>query len=119
MNEIRGTGFSDRLKTAADARRALLSSFRAKPTVTAPNFQTRAEARVAELARVRQARAVAKAAKRQAATSAAAAARQAAESLAAVALDAKRGQRRERKSLSNAEAKAKRDARYAARKARA
>ena len=37
---------------------------------------------------------------------------------AAEALDAKRGERKERKALTKAEAKAKRDARYAARKAR-
>jgi hypothetical protein len=34
------------------------------------------------------------------------------------ALDAKRGERKERKALTKAEAQAKRDARYAARKAR-
>ena len=41
------------------------------------------------------------------------------EAVAAAALDAKRGERKERKALTKAEAKAKRDARYAARKARA
>jgi hypothetical protein len=108
MSEIPGTGFADRLKAAAEARKALRSNFRPKPTVTDPNFQTRAEARAAELVRVRQARADAKAAKLQRAASAAEA-----------VLDAKRGERKERKALSKAEAKAKRDARYAARKARA
>ena len=40
------------------------------------------------------------------------------ESIAAAALDAKRGERKERKALTKAEQKVKRDARYAARKAR-
>ena len=40
------------------------------------------------------------------------------EAVAAAALDAKRGERKERKALTKAEAKAKRDARYAARKSR-
>jgi hypothetical protein len=46
------------------------------------------------------------------------AARQADADVEAAALDAKRGERKERKALTKAEAQAKRDARYAARKAR-
>jgi len=45
-------------------------------------------------------------------------ARQAEADRAAAELDAKRGERKERKALTKAEAKAARDARYAARKAR-
>lgn len=119
MNEILRTGFQDRLKTAAEARTALLAAFKPKPSVTAPNLQSRAEARAVELARVRQERADAKAARKQAATEAVEAARLTDEALAAAALDAKRGERKERKALTKAEQKAKRDARYAARKARA
>lgn len=118
MNEVQRTGFSERLKTAADARKALLANFRPKPAVTAVEFQPRAERRKAELEQVRLDRAEAKAAKKQAALDALEAARQTDEALAAAALDAKRGERKERKALTKAEAKAKRDQRYAARKAR-
>lgn len=118
MNEIQRTGFSERLKTAADAKKALLAKLRPKPTVTAPDFESRAAARVTELEQVRQARTDAKAARKQAAEDAVEAARQTEEAIAAAALDSKRGERKERKALTKAEAKAKRDARYAARKAR-
>jgi hypothetical protein len=118
MNEIQRTGFAERLKTAADAKKALLANFRPKPTVTDPQIAQRAAKRTAELERIRQERADAKAAKKQAAADAVEAARQAEEAIAAAALDAKRGERKERKALTKAEAKAKRDARYAARKAR-
>ncbi|HEY3694147.1 DUF6481 family protein [Phenylobacterium sp.] len=118
MSEIHGTGFADRLKTAAEAKKALLANFRPKPTVTDPELADRTAARQAALEQVREERALAKTAKRQAAADALEAARQAEEAVDALALDAKRGARKERKALSQAEAKAKRDARYAARKAR-
>jgi phage regulator Rha-like protein len=118
MNETQRTGFSERLKTAADAKQALLAKLRPKPTVTAPDFQSSAVKRTAELEQVRQARVDAKAARKQAAEDAIEAARQSEEAIAAAALDSKRGERKERKALTKAEAKAKRDARYAARKAR-
>jgi hypothetical protein len=118
MNEIQRTGFSERLKTAAEAKQALLAKLRPKPTVIATDFQPRADLRAAELERVRRARIEAKAAKLQAAADAREAARQTDEAIAAAALDAKRGERKERKALTKSEQKAKRDARYAARKAR-
>ena len=119
MNELQRTGFSERLKTAAEARKALLANFRPKPMVTAAQFVPRATARKVELEQVRQERADAKAARKLAAEAAVEAARQAEETSAALALDAKRGERKERKALTKAEQKARRDARYAARKARA
>ncbi len=118
MNEILRTGFQERLKTAADAKKALLAAFKPKPSSTASELPSRAEARAADLARVRQERVEAKVARKQAAVEAVEAARQSTEAVAAAALDAKRGERKERKALTKAEAKAKRDARYAARKAR-
>jgi hypothetical protein len=118
MNEIQNTGFAERLKTASDARMALLAKFRPKPTVTDPSFSDRASRRAAELDLVRKHRAEAKAAAKQAMAEAEDAARQAEADLVAAALDAKRGERKERKALTKAEAKAKRDARYAARQAR-
>jgi hypothetical protein len=118
MNEARKTGFAERLKTAAEARQALLSQFKPKAAAPSPELPDRAAQRAAELQRVRQERSEAKAAKKQAAAEAELSARAAAEAIEAEALEAKRGQRKERKALSKAEAKAKRDARYAARKAR-
>ena len=119
MNEILRTGFQERLKTAADAKAALLAAFKPKASSTASAQPSRAERRAADLVRVRQDRAEAKVARRLAAADAVEAARQSDEAVAAAALDAKRGERKERKALTKAEAKAKRDARYAARKARA
>lgn len=119
MNEIQRTGFAERLKAAAEARQALLAGFRPRPTITNPATPDRAARRAAELERVRQERAEAKAAKKQAAADAEEAARLQEEALAAATLEARRGERKERKQLTKAEAKAKRDARYAARKARA
>lgn len=116
--EIDGSGFSDRLKRASDARQALLAKLKPRPSVTAPNVASRAALKAQELERVREDRANAKAARQQAAADAIEAARLADEASAAAVLDAKRGERKERKALTKAEAKAKRDARYAARKAR-
>ncbi|QUD87273.1 DUF6481 family protein [Phenylobacterium montanum] len=118
MNAALNTGFADRLKTAAEAKKALLAKLQPRPTVTDPNFTPRSARQAAELDRVREERAVARAAARQAALEAQEAARKAQLDLEAADLDAKRGQRKERKALTKAEAKAKRDARYAARKAR-
>ena len=118
MNALQNTTFAERLKTASEAKKALLAKFQPKPTVTDPQFEERAALRAAELEQVREERAKAKAAARQAVLDAQEAAREAAAALEAADLDAKRGQRKERKALTKAEAKAKRDARYAARKAR-
>jgi len=118
MKHMDRAGFAERLKTAAEARKALLAGFTPKPTVTDPRIDERAALRAAALEQVRRDRTEAKAAKKQAAADAAALARQAEEEAAASALDVKRSERKERKALTKAEAKAKRDARYAARKAR-
>ncbi len=118
MNDKLKTGFADRLKTAAAAKQALLDKLRPKPTRIDPRHGERAELRASELDAVREARTVAKAAKRQAAEDAAQEVERVRAAEEEAALLAKRGQRKERKSLSAAEAKAKRDAKYAARQAR-
>lgn len=118
MHDAQNTGFADRLKTAAAARQAMIANFKPKAASTAPQMIDRAGRRAAELEAVREARTLAKAAKRDAAAQALADAAEAQAQLEAAALEAKRGERRERKALSAAEAKARRDARYAARKAR-
>jgi hypothetical protein len=118
MNQPLNTGFADRLKTASEAKKALLAKFQPKPTVTDPQFAERAVQRAAELEKVREERLQAKAAAKQAQAEALEAARLAEAALEEAALDAKRGERKERKALTKAEQKAKRDQRYAARKAR-
>jgi len=118
MKDMKGSGLDDRLKAAAEAKAALLAKMKPKPTVTDPQFAERAAMREAELKAVRQARADDKEAARQAAADAAAAAQDVILAAEAAALDIKRGERKERKQLTKAEAQAKRDARYAARKAR-
>ena len=122
MNEFEKTNFSERLKTAAEAKQALLAKLKPKATVIDPQFAERAAERAAqkaaELEKVRQDRVDAKLAKKQAVIDAEEAVKASAEAIEAAALDAKRGERKERKALTKSEAKAKRDARYAARKSR-
>src|SRR4051812_34961144 len=116
--DLKGSGLTDRLAAAAEAKAALMAKFKPKVAVTAPPGETRAEARSAELTAVRQDRADARVAARQATEDKAAAAQAAVVAAEDEALAAKRGARKERKQLTKAEAQAKRDARYAARKAR-
>jgi hypothetical protein len=122
MNETQKTGFAERLKTAADAKKLLLERMKPKAAAVDPLHAERAEMRATEkaqeLAQVREERAAAKAATRLANAEAVAAVAQALADAEAAELDAKRGQRKERKALTKVEAKAARDAKYAARKAR-
>jgi hypothetical protein len=114
MNEDAKAGFSDRLKTAAAAKAALLAQLRPKPTRTDPDHPQRDELRAAELETVRQDRTEAKVVRKQAAADAVQAAEEARAAAEAAALEAKRGERKQRKALSNAEAKTRKDAKFAA-----
>jgi Family of unknown function (DUF6481) len=120
--DLKGSGLTDRLSAAADAKAALLAKLKPKPTVTDPLFEQRAALREAErkaeLHEVRTVRADEKEATRQAAADALAADHAAIAAAEEAALAEKRGARKERKQLTKAEAQTKRDARYAARKAR-
>jgi hypothetical protein len=118
MKDLKGSGLTDRLAAAADAKAALLAKMKPKPTVTDPLFAERAAMREAELQSVRAARADEKEVARQAAADAKAADLAAIAAAEEAVLAEKRGARKERKQLTKAEAQAKRDARYAARKAR-
>ena len=118
MNQTQLPNLSDRLKASADAKKALIAKFQPKAAATDPDFDQRPAMRAAELDRVREDRATAKAAKKQAIEQAAQDAIQAVVMTEQAELDAKRSERKERKALTKAEAKTKRDARYAARKAR-
>ncbi len=110
--------FADRLSTAAAARSALIAAFKPKPSQPAIGPIDRAGERAAHLKQVRSARAETKAARKAVTLADQEAAARAIADLEAEALGAKRGERKARKALSAAEAKAKRDARYAARQAR-
>ena len=106
MKDPLKTGHDARIAAAAEAKKALVAKLRPKPMVAAEVFETREQIRERELETVRAARTEAKEQSRLAAE-----ARELAD------LEAKRGDRKERKALTKAEQKAKRDAKYAARKA--
>ena len=118
MRDLKGSSMEDRQAAARDAKAALLAKMKPKATVTDPLFDQRDAMKAAELAAVREARAEAKAAALEVAAAARAADVEAIAAAEAAALAEKRGDRKERKQLSKAEAQAKRDAKYAARKAR-
>ena len=106
MKDPLKTGHAERLASAAEAKKALVAKLKPKPMVAAPVFESRVDIRERELEAVRLRRAEEKEA-----------ARIAAEEKLAAELEAKRGDRKERKALTKAEQKEKRDAKYAARKA--
>ena len=118
MKDLKGAGLTDRLSAAAAATAALLEKLRPKAAVTDPLFAERGAMRQAELKEVREARANEKQAAVQAKSDAEAASQAAVAALEEQALSEKRDARKERKQLTKAEGQAKRDARYAARKAR-
>ena len=99
MAGFKDQNFNDRRSTSADAKKALLERFRARPAADDPEIQ----ARLAERQKIAEARA-ARTAEREAAKQAEAE-RRAAEAA-------------EREAAMEIERKAARDARYAARKAR-
>jgi len=118
MKDLKGSALTDRLSAAAAAKAALLAKMKPKVAVTDPLFDQREAMRQAELKAVRQARAEDKAATRARAEEAAANDAAAIAAAEEAALAEKRGARKARKQLTKEEAKAKRDAKYAARKAR-
>ncbi len=109
MNDTKGAGLADRLKTAAEAKQALLAKFRPKPAVADPLFAERGVEAAAELKAVRAERQAARTVRKAAADAVAA------ETAAAAG---QRAERKRAKAPTEAEAKDRRDARYAARKSR-
>lgn len=109
MNETKGARLADRLGAAAQAKQALLAKFRPKPAVADPLFDERGVEEAAALKAVRAERQAVRAVKKAVAETAAAD--------AVVAAD-QRAERQARKVPTEAEAKDKRDAKYAARKSR-
>jgi len=112
---FKGATFSDRMKTSAEAKKALLAKFKPKPAIPDPMFEQREALRLAELERVRAERAEAKAAARRAAEEAEAARRDALANDEAAQLEAKRQERKDRKAMLKADARAKREQRKASR----
>ena len=107
MSAFKDTAFTDRLSTAADAKRAALENFRARTASGDPAAIERQATRVA-ISTARETRLAERRATREAE-----AARQALE------LAAQNAELAARNAALEAERKAARDARYAARKARA
>jgi hypothetical protein len=105
MKDPLKTGFTDRLAAQAEAKRAMLSKFKPKPMVQAEVLKSREELRQRELEAVRAARAAAKEE-----------ARLAAEAQRLAELDAKRGERKQRKATTKADQRAAREAKAAARR---
>jgi hypothetical protein len=118
MRDLKQTGFTDRLTTQQEAKKALLAKFKPKAAAPDPEFEKLAAKRAAEKEALRQQHELAKAEQR----------REKADKDAAPGCRAgrpgsqvdaeKRAARKERKALTKEEQKAARDARYAARKAR-
>jgi hypothetical protein len=118
MKSFKGSGFADRLTAAAKAKRAQLDKFRAQPKADDPAVIDRSAARLAASA-ARDARVAERKAARQAADAASKAALES-ERAAQAAQDAEAAAERAIREVAlETERKAARDARYAARKARA
>ena len=114
MQQPKNTTFGDRATASADAKKAMLAKFQAKPAVAAPVGVDRAARRAEELEQVRSARVAERESARVAKEAADAEARRIAQDAELLALDAKRGARKERKTMERSEAQARRAARLAA-----
>jgi hypothetical protein len=114
MNYSKQTKFSDRLSTAADAKAALIAKLKPKPTVTAAEPIDREAEREAKREEIRLARVVEKEKQREARAEREEAARLAAVATEQAVLEAKRAERKERKSNEKMDAQSRRAQRLAA-----
>jgi len=105
---LKNTGFADRLSTAAAARKAQLEKFEPKSTVTDPAFVNRQARRAAELEAVRVTRAQQRAEAVEARAAAHAAARAAIAKAELEVLEAKRLERKSRKTAQKVDANVRR-----------
>ena len=115
MREPKIGGFTERLSSQAEARKALLAKMKPKPTVRPEVFETSAEKKARELAEVRARRAAEKEEARLKAERAMEERRLAVENDEQLQLEMKRQERKDRKAAAKAEARAKREAKAAAR----
>jgi hypothetical protein len=104
---------TDRQAAAAAAKKAMLEKFKPKPTVTASAPVDRQARKAAELEAIRAQRAAEKEAARQAAAARAEADRQARLAADLAAMEAKRNERKERKALTKAEQRQRKEERMA------
>lgn len=116
MREDKIGGFNERLNAQAEARKALLEKFKPKPTVQPEVFETRAQRKARELEEVRAKRAAEKEEARLRAEEAERARLEALANNEELQLELKRAERKERKAAAKAEARAKREAKSAARR---
>ena len=117
MAGFKEAGFNERMSAAAEAKKAMLEKFRAKPGADDPAFLEKQAARQA-IREAREARAAERKAAKLAAEAEAKAAREAAAKAEEERLAAEQAEREAEAARLKAEQKAARDARYAARKAR-
>jgi hypothetical protein len=116
MREDKIGGFNERLSSQAEARKALLEKFKPKPNVQPEVFETRAQRKARELEEVRAKRATEKEDARLKAEADEAARQEALANNEEHQLELKRQERKDRKSAAKAEARAKREAKSAARR---
>ena len=116
MREPKIGGFSERLSAQAEARKALLAKMKPKPTVRPEVFETTAQKKARELEEVRARRAAEREEARRRAEEAEEARREAIANDEQLQLEMKRAERKERKAAAKAEARAKREAKAAARR---
>jgi hypothetical protein len=117
MAAFKDVEFNERLSAAANAKKALLEKFKAKPGPGDPAFEQRQAERVAA-AEARKVAHERRLKEKQEAREAALRAEQAAREAEQAAREAEAKAQAEAEAKRQAEAKAERDARYAARKAR-
>ncbi|MDQ3124280.1 MAG: DUF6481 family protein [Pseudomonadota bacterium] len=118
MRDLKQTGFTDRISTQQEAKKALLARFKPKAAAPDPEFEKLAAKRAAEKEALRQQHELAKAETRRQKAEQEAVRAEAARLADEESEAERRGARKERKALTKAEQKVARDARYAARKAR-
>jgi hypothetical protein len=116
MREPKIGGFTERLSAQAEARKALLAKMKPKPTVRPEVFETSAQKKARELEEVRARRAVEKEEARQRAEEAEAQRLLTLENDEQHQLELKRQERKDRKAMAKADARAKREAKSAQRR---
>ena len=104
-------GFTDRLKTQQEAKKALLARFQPKPTVVADNLVDRATRKAEALDAVRRTRLEEREKAKVDRAAAAEALRLSAVNAEQEVLEAKRAERKERKAMMRSDAQSKRAAR--------
>ncbi|MBW3559109.1 MAG: hypothetical protein KY446_10415 [Proteobacteria bacterium] len=114
MRDPLKTGFDERIKSQAEAKKALLAKFKPKPTVVVKTPEELRAEREAEKEAIRAKHAAEKLERARIAAAKAEAARQAELEAIRSAAEARKGAIKERKAMTKAEQKARKEARMAA-----